>query len=436
MGTLSDSFKTPAVKKKIIFSFLIVTVLCLLTIIPIPGLNHGLAVAKIDDWGNMGELINIVSCHALKNISIVSLGIYPFLVASIVMQIVVLAVPKLRALSQMGEEGQKTITKLTRIASIASSVVFAVLYCVGMRDAVSTQINYWVAIVIAGLSVAVGSAFCGWCVELLNTKGLGNGLTIIIIVGTLRNIPDDIFGLYQESKVLGTLPALIMVCTWIICALGILFLVILFNMGEKKIRIIFQKRTVGMKQYGMQNQVIPLKVTQAGIMPVIYTLIVILLPSAIIAMVVPGTEIAWAEAFKNFLTNVSFIPFFIVFLCFFTYVFAMMQFNPIDLSNQLRENGGYIQGLRPGKATSQYLMSMYNNLNIADNAYLILLCIIPMILNLIPGFNGIFLDGIGLVIVGGGFIETKTLLENSIKAEEEKEKQAGKDKKRKNYNKK
>ena len=437
MSTLVNSFKTPETRKKILFTFLIVSVLCLLTIVPIPGLNHGAASAAINDWGDMGTILNILSGHALINVSITSLGIYPFLVASIIMQIVVIAVPKLRNLSQMGEEGTKKITQLTRFASIGASVLFAVLYCVGMRNAVTTQINYWLAIVIAGLTVAVGSAFCGWCVELINNKGIGDGLTIIIVANVIRHIPSGFISLFNNSDaVLGRIPAICIAVFGCALFIGAIFLAILFNMGEKKVRIIFSKRTVGMKQYGMQNQVIPLKVTQAGIMPVIYTLVITLLPSAIFAMVVPGTDIAWVEMFKNFFTNVSFIPFFIIFVVFFAYVFSMMQFNPIDMSSQIRENGGYIQGLKPGRPTAQYLMNMYSNLNLADNAYLILVCIIPLILNFIPGLSGICLAGIGLVLLAGGFIEMKTLLDNALKAEEEKAKAAGKDKKRKNYNKK
>ena len=243
-------------------------------------------------------------------------------------------------------------------------------------------------------------------------------------------------GLYYKHDALGMGPAFLMIGTGCVFLIGILFLILLLNMGEKKVRIIFSKRTVGMKQYGMQNQVLPVKVTQAGIMPVIYTLVILLLPSSIFAMVAPVTDIAWIESFKNYLTSVLFIPLFAIVMVFFTFVFSMMQFNPIDLSKQIKDNGGYIQGLRPGKPTAQYLMSMYTNLNVFDNFYLILVTVVPMILNFIPIFKGVCLGGIGLVIVGGGFIEIKTLLENALKAEEDKAKQAGKDKKRsKNYKK-
>ena len=435
MSTLIDSFKTAEIKKKLLFTFLIISVLCVLTLIPAPGLERSVAISTAAGWGSIGFLIDVLSMKAFENISITSLGIYPFLVASIVMQIVTLAVPKLRNLAQMGDEGTKIITKLTRIASIISAVVFAALYCVGMRDAVTSSIYYWVAIILCGLSIAVGSAFCGWCVELLNTKGIGDGLTIIIVAGIIRNIPFELLTGFFSAGVYGILSGILFAFFIALLCAGVLFFIILLNMGEKKIRIIFSKRTVGMKQYGMQNQVIPLKVTQAGITPIIYTLTVTLLPSSIIAMVVPGTDAAWANTWKNLPTSPAYIPFFIIFLVFFTYIFAMMQFNPFDMSTQIKQNGGYIQGIKPGKPTSQYLMSLYNNLNSADCAYLIFLCVIPMALSFIPGFSGIAYGGVALALIGGGFIEMKTLLDNALKAEDEKLKQAGKDKRRKNYKK-
>ena len=353
------------------------------------------------------------------------------------MQIVTLAVPKLRDLAQSGDAGTKLIQKYTRIASLIGSAVFAALYCLGMKDTVFPNFNFWVAIVLCGVTVAVGSAFCGWCVELLNTKGLGNGLTLIILTGIVHNIPHDLLMPYFNAIDMGIVWALVYMIMGILLAIGMLILALLINMGEKKLRIIFSKRTVGMKQYGMQNQVIPLKVAQAGITPVIYSMTVCLFVPTILTMIAPGSNNVWFSGARNFPTSIMFIPFFVIFLVFFAYVFALMQFNPYDISNQIKQNGGYIQGIKPGKPTSMYMMSVYSNLNSAGCAYLILVCIIPLILSFIPGLSSIAFCGIGLVLVAGGAIEIKTLLDNALKLEEDKLKQAGKDKKRsKNYNKK
>ena len=316
MDTLRESLKIPEIKKKILFSFLIVSVLSLLTVIPVPGLNHAAATASIGDWGSMGTILDILSCGALSNASITSLGIYPFLVASIIMQIVTLAVPKLRNLAQAGDEGTKIITKLTRIAAIAGAVIFAVLYCVGMRGAVTSSINFWIAIVLCGVSVAVGSAFCGWCVELLNSKGIGDGLTIIVVAGLLRNIPHELLRGFSRATIFGILPAFAYMFFIALLGAGLIFFIILVNMGEKKVRIIFSKRTVGMKQYGMQNQVIPLKVAQAGITPVIYAMTVCMFIPSILTMIAPGSDNVWFAGARDFPTSIAFIPFFIILIWF------------------------------------------------------------------------------------------------------------------------
>ena len=198
----------------------------------------------LDQSGSLDIFAQYRTIMAGASGTILQLGIGPIVTASIIMQFVVLLVPKLRNLSQMGDEGTKLITKINRIAALIAAGVYAVLYCVGMAGAVTTRINFWVGIVLCGVAVAVGSAFCGWCVELLNNKGIGNGLTIIVVAGVVRSIPEEIYGLYHQSTVLGRLPAVFLVGMGCLFCIGILFLVILLNLGEKKLRIIFSKRTV------------------------------------------------------------------------------------------------------------------------------------------------------------------------------------------------
>ena len=416
------------------FTFLILSVLALLSLVPVPGIDHTGAAAAVSKWGDTGKLLDVMSFKALGNVSVTSLGLYPFLIASILMQIVTIVVPKLRNIAQTGEAGTKIITRLTRIAAVIADVIFAVLYCVGMRDHVWTSINYWAAIILACVCLAAGAAFFGWCVELINTKGLGSGLIIVILACILRNIPGEFKDLYVKASVLGVPAAAALTFAGAVVALALLVFVIWFNMGGKKLHILFSKRTVGMKQYAMQNQTLPLKVAQAGTMPIVYSVAILLIPAVIMCLVMPeGTTNPILLGFVNFKRSLMFYLLFCVFAAFFTYLFAMIQFNPMDMSNQIKQNGGYIQGLRPGKTTSQYLMSLYNNLNLADAAFLICISLIPMLLDLIPVMNGIWFAGIICILLGGGFIELKTVLENGISAEEEKSKAISKEKKKNKY---
>lgn len=434
MSTFTDSYKVPELRKKMWFTFLILSVLALLSLVPVPGIDHAGASAAVKKWGDTGVLLDVMSFKALGNVSITSLGLYPFLIASIVMQIVTIAVPKLRAIAQTGDEGTKVIQKITRIAAVIADVVFAVLYCVGMRNHIWTSINYWVAICLAGLCLAAGAAFFGWCIELINNKGVGSGLIIVILACIIRDLPRHFADLYTRTSVLGVPAAAGITAGAAVVVIALLVFVVWFNLGGKKLHILFSKRTVGMKQYGMQNQSIPLRVCQAGTMPVIYAVAILLIPAVIITLVMPeDTANIFLLGIVNYKRSVSFYILYVFFVATFAYIFSTIQFNPIDMSNQIKQNNGYIQGLRPGKPTAQYLVTLCRNLNLADAAFLITVSLVPMLLDIIPVLNGIYSAGIICIMLGGGFIELKLFMENAISVEEEKAKAASKEKKKNKY---
>ncbi len=434
MSTFTDSYKVPELRKKMWFTFLILSVLALLSLVPVPGIDHAGASAAIAKWGDTGVLLDVMSFKALGNVAITSLGLYPFLLASIVMQIVTIAVPKLRAIAQTGEEGTKIIQKYTRFAAVIADVVFAVLYCTGMRNHIWTNMNYWVAICLAGICLAAGAAFFGWCIELINNKGTGSGLIIVILACILRDLPGHFKDLYIKTLPLGV-PAASGITFGVTAAvLALIVFVVWFNLGGKKLHILFSKRTVGMKQYGMQNQSIPLRVCQAGVMPIVYAVALLLIPAVIITLVLPedSTNI-FLLGIANYKRSVSFYILYVFFVATFAYLFSTIQFNPIEMSNQIKQNNGYIQGLRPGKPTAQYLVMLCRNLNLADAAFLIAISIVPMLLDLIPVLNGIYPVGITCLMLGGGLIELKLFMDNAISVEEEKAKAASKDKKKNKY---
>ena len=401
-----------------------------LSLIPVPFLSHSGAAAEVLKWGDTGVLMNVLSFSALGNGSVISLGIYPFLIASIVMQILTIAIPKLRNLAMKGEEGAKVIGKITRYASLGADVIFAVLFTVGMRDVLVDSFNFWVAAVVVTLVVAAGGALCGWFVELINDKGIGSGVSILIVAAVIRAIPEYFIGLFAANEMV---TALIWTAAVVVICLALIVFALFVNAGEKKLRILFSKKTVGMKQYGMQNQVIPLRVAQAGIMPIIYAFSITLLPAVIIAMVSPGTENPVTAGFVDFRTSPVFYVFFGILIIGFTSFFSMIQFNPIDMANQIKQYGGYIQGIRPGKPTSQYMMSTYTNMNIADAAFLLLLCLIPMLLSLIPVLGPASYIGIVCVLLAGGLYETKLFLDTKVKEEADRVKQSGREAKKNKY---
>ena len=430
MSSLTEAYKVPGLKKKLWFTFLIVSACVLLSLVPVPFLSHSGAISEVTKWGDTGVIMNVLSFGALGNGAVISLGIYPFLIASIAMQIITIAVPKLRNIAMKGEEGAKTIGKITRFASLGMDVVYAVLFTVGMRGVLIDNFNFWVSAVIVTITVAAGAALCGWFVELINDKGVGSGVSILIVASVIRAIPEYFIALFRDNEIAA---ALIWTAAVIVVCLVLIVFAVFVNAGEKKLRILFSKKTVGMKQYGMQNQVFPLRVAQAGIMPIVYAFALVLIAAVPVAMLSPGTENPASLWWVNFRTNPAFYITFAILLVGFTYFFSMIQFNPIDMANQIKQYGGYIQGIRPGKPTSQYMLNTYTNMNIADSAYLLMLCLIPMLLGLIPVLGPATYIGIVCVMVAGGLYETKLFLEMKIKEEADRVKQAGREAKKNKY---
>ena len=201
MSSFSEAYKVPSLKKKLWFTFLIVSACVVLSLVPVPFLSHSGAASEVIKWGDTGVLMNVLSFGALGNGAVISLGIYPFLIASIAMQIITIAVPKLRNLAMEGDAGAKKIGKITRYASLGMDVVFAILFTVGMRGVLIDNFNIWVSAVIVTVVVAAGGALCGWFVELINDKGVGSGVSILIIASVVRAIPEYFIGLFTDNEI-------------------------------------------------------------------------------------------------------------------------------------------------------------------------------------------------------------------------------------------
>ena len=234
MSSLSEAYKVPSLKKRLWFTFLIVSACVVLSLVPVPFLSHSGAAAEVLKWGDTGVLMNVLSFSALGNGAVISLGIYPFLIASIIMQILTIAVPKLRNAAMKGEEGAKAIAKITRFASLGMDVIFAVLYTVGMRDVLIDTFDIWVSAIVVTITVAAGGALCGWFVELINDKGIGSGVSVLIIAAIIRAIPEYFIGLFASNEMV---TAIIWTAAVIVICLVLIVFALFVNAGEKKLRI-------------------------------------------------------------------------------------------------------------------------------------------------------------------------------------------------------
>lgn len=427
MDNITGALKIKELKKKLLLSLLVISCICLATLIPVPAVSNAGLIEIAKSWGDIGILLNVTSVGGTLNGSVVLLGLFPFLSASMLMQILTLVLPKLRNLAQAGEAGTKKISKYTRIATIVMCVLMGALASYGIRGAFISTINFWLAFAIAALVLAAGAAAFAFACEILNTKGTGNGISLILFAGCARYVPSLFLKIFEKSSdKLGIVAAILFTVLGVIIFVAVIVALVFISLGERKVKILFRKMTSGMKQFGVPNQVIPFHINQAGIMPIVYTMTLISIPGVIIALLNPMSDNGMVLWSVNISRNLTYCFLFVVFMVFFVYIFSIMQFNPVDIANEIRNYGGYIQGVKAGKLTTEYLFKLYMNMIILGAVYLTLICCVPMLLSLIPGIQKIWFAGICLVILAGSISEVLTIMSNDVKTHEENEKQKNK----------
>ena len=423
MSVITKAIKIPELRKKIVFTFLMILVLAIAALIPSPGMDVPKFAELVRGWGDVGTLMGILSGKGIYNASIISLSVYPYLFGMIVVQVITATVPALRNLNYQSEAAQKRVTKYTRWAAIAAGFIFSILLVTGSRSALSANLNFWLAMGLSVLGFTIGSALVSWICELITSKGLGNGFSVIIFAAICRNVPHFFKTIYTKSyNSLGLVWAIVFTVLAAVIGIAALVFCTYVQNSERRIKLLFNKRSFGMKQYMGQNTSLPIKITQSGILPIIYTMMLITTPALIIAFYNPGSENVWVKGFVNFMTSPSYIVLFAFLVVIFSNAFAIMQFNPGELAAELKNNNGYIAGVKPGKPTAQFLTSMFANMNYAGAVYLFAVCVIPILLALIPALRDIWYAGIAVVILSSVVNDMITLLDNGIKENEDKKK--------------
>ena len=244
------------------------TILAVASLIPCPGMDVAAFRNTVKGWGDIGNLMGILSGKGIYNASIISLSVYPYLIGMIIVQILSAAIPALRNMSAQNEAVQRKITKWTRMAAMIAGFVFSVLMVTGSLKALSPKINFWLAMIISILGFTIGSALVSWVCELISSKGLGNGFSVVIFAAICRNIPHVLKSIYMQSEAkLGLVWAIVFTVLAVILGAAALIFCVYVQTAERRIKIMFNKRSIGMRQYMGQNTSLPIKITQAGILP-------------------------------------------------------------------------------------------------------------------------------------------------------------------------
>ena len=416
--TMANAWKIPEMRKKILFTLLMLVVFRLGSNIPVPCINRASLQAMFasNDSGLFG-LFDLFSGGSFSNFTIFALSITPYITSSIILQLLTVAIPSLEELAKNGEEGKRKIAELTRYITVALALIQAIGYTFGLFRNVLSDNSVFVKIVIVLVLVA-GTAFLMWLGEKINEKGIGNGISLIIFAGIVSRVPTTIRSTFTGLKN-GTL-SIISVILFVIFALAVIVGVILIQEGTRKIPVQYAKRVVGRKMYGGQSTHIPIKVNQAGVIPVIFAVSILQLP-ATIAYMAPNSGFArfyakWLSANGNPGVWIYF-AFDILMIVFFTYFYGAISFNPVEIAENMKTQGGFIPGIRPGKSTSDYIQRVMSRLNFVSAIFLAIIASLPTLLshwtNLPVNFGGTsIIIAVGVALDTMKAIETQMVMRN------------------------
>ena len=417
LQTLRNAWKIEELRKKILFTLLIILLYRLGNAIPVPYVNVAALQAYFSTLQNtVLGLLNVMSGGAFSNATIFALSIQPYINASIIIQLLCIAIPALERMSKdEGEEGKKKIASITRYSTVAIGLLqgfgFFMLiknYGLLMPEA---QDNIWAAIVII-LTFTSGSALIMWLGEQITEFGIGNGISMILFASIISRFPTAIITSITNI-VRGTLKwwvALLM----FLGAVAIIILIVFVNDAERRIPVQYAKRVVGRKMYGGQSTHLPMKVNMSGVMPIIFAQSIASVPATIAAFT--GKTDGWVSTW--FGTNS--IPYAIAYLLliiFFAYFYSTIQFNPVEVANNLKKNGGYIPGFRPGKPTSEFIQKVLNKITLFGAIYLGIIAVVPILIahfSNAAALTGISLGGTSIIIVVGVALETIRALEAQL----------------------
>lgn len=413
LKTVRQALHVPEIRSKLIFTLLMLVVFRIGSNIPVPGIDRTvLAQVFAGDTGLL-DLFDLFSGGSFSQFTIFALSITPYITASIIIQLLTIAFPYFERLAKEGQEGRKKMAQITRYLTVVLALIQALGLTVGLfRQAVINQTWFDFAVII--LVLTAGTAFLMWLGEKINENGIGNGISLIIFGGIVARIPSGLRSIYTQVTE-GTMSVITLIL-FALFAIVVILGIIEIQQGTRRIPVQYAKRVVGRKMYGGQSTHIPLKVNQAGVIPVIFSLSILQFPLTI-TYFFPNT--GFTEFVTNWLSPAG-MPGVLVYsvmnvmlIVAFNYFYTTITFNPIEVADNLKANGGFIPGIRPGKATVEYLTKVMSRLAFVGAVFLAVVATLPTIIGQVTGLN-IQFGGTSLLIAVGVAIDTMKQLENQM----------------------
>ena len=427
--TIRNAWKIPELRKKILFTIFALLIFRLGSVVPVPFINSDLLSDTLNNMGGIFSLLGTMNGTAFSMAAVFALGVQPYINSSIIIQLLTVAIPALERLQRDGgEEGRKKIAAITRYVTVA----IAILQGLGYYTLVASTGNgallntaglpgWWVAVVII-LCFTAGSAFVMWLGEQITEFGIGNGISIILFAGILSRVPNMVATIYGgiQNNLNGITGEGVFNLPWwgailiVIGMLAIVVLIVFIQNSERRIPVQYAKRVVGRKMYGGQSSHIPLKVNMSGVMPIIFAQAIASLPATIGMFFGKSTksEGGWGVFLSVFdTTSILYIIVYFLLIVGFSYFYSTMQFNPVEVANNLKKNGGFIPGFRPGKPTADFIHKVLGKITMFGALYLAIIAIAPIVTGAIIGVSSLAIGGTSVIIVVGVALETTKAME-------------------------
>ena len=438
--TIRNAWKLPELRKKILFTVFALLIFRIGSVVPVPYIDGEMLSATLSNIGGIFSLLGTMNGTAFSMAAVFALGVQPYINSSIIIQLLTVAIPPLERLAREGgEEGKKKIASITRYVTVVIALLqgfgyYTLIKNYGLLDLGSAN-GIWAGIVIV-LCFTAGSAFVMWLGEQITEFGIGNGISIILFAGILSRVPNAIqtmvsgvrmwsnqrnglvtleslqaagYSAEQAQQVLDSAMAPWMIPIIIAALLAIVVLIVFITNSERRIPVQYAKRVVGRKMYGGQSTHIPMKVNMSGVMPIIFAQAIASLPATIGMFFGKSVESegAWGTFLRVFDTQgVVYIILYFVLIVGFSYFYSTMQFNPVEVANNLKKNGGFIPGFRPGKPTVDFIHKVLNKITMFGALYLAIIAIAPIIAGIAIGNNALTIGGTSIIIVVGVALET------------------------------
>ncbi len=429
--TIANAWKIPDLRKKMLFTIFVVFIFRLGSVIPVPFLDIEALKALVqstqtaDGGMNLVSFMDMFSGGAFSNATLFAMSVTPYINSSIIMQLLTVAIPPLERLAKEGTEGRKKIGTITRYVTVILGIIQGTAYYVYLLKSRIVEYTGWnfsgiFAAVVIVLVFTAGTALMMWLGEQINQNGLGNGISILLFVGIIARLPVTLGVLwnyfYEMGIQGGRTDMMIYSIIFVVLFLAMIWLIVFMNDAERRIPVQYAKRVVGRKMYGGQSTHLPIKVGLSGVMPIIFASSILSIPSTILLFIGEDTPTGFWKGFFNAFDMGGWLytVLYFVLIIGFAYFYVTIQYNPLEMANNLRQNNGTIPGIRPGKPTTDFIAKILSKITLIGALFLAVIAIVPLLFSDCTGMNGLMMGGTSVIILVGVALETMKQLESQM----------------------